>query len=495
MKHRALKLISFILLAAMLAAVLPLGALAGHVELSSYEYGTAEYYSYVSGRFISDRYYYSDLFFSGDPAEKNDELALISARLSSASTDDTHGAALLKKLGFSDVAVKKYQSENADDCAYTTGRKTISIDGTEYTLIAVSVQSSEYGLKGWLQNVSVNNAASADSSAWTKTDGQGGDHAAYRIAAESITADLSAGDIDEKTIIWICGQSRGGGIANLAAAYIARGLKTKDGIASPVVFAYTFEAPATTSNTEDAADAVYACIHNYVCDDDIVTMVPMWGMVRYGTDVIYNTADVADVIAALVKQNPDAEAYTREYDVDTLDGDVKAFAEDILAKLLLSVPTRGDYSAPKSDSFTQDGKKTEIEYCYQNGLRALCTVVSGGEGDVSENLSSVFENREAAPLITYGYMEEVYANEKNPENKDELLSDAAKKRWEAAGILYDAACAQMTPDFDRSDMYALVKLAGPLLINTKKVTGEGAELPVYDDEFAEKGYRGYFNLA
>ena len=74
---------------------------------------------------------------------------------------------------------------------------------------------------------------------------------------------------------------RGGALANLIAAK----LPGKLGTANKGVYAYTFESPATTdASLALTGSGQYSYIHNYLSGDDIVPLLPMWGMVRYGNE-------------------------------------------------------------------------------------------------------------------------------------------------------------------------------------------------------------------
>ena len=64
------------------------------------------------------------------------------------------------------------------------------------------------------------------------------------------------------------------------------------------MFAYTFEAPATV---DAAAAGNIKYIHNYVCSDDIVTHIPLWGMTRYGVTHDLKTKETDEGLAAALE--------------------------------------------------------------------------------------------------------------------------------------------------------------------------------------------------
>lgn len=74
---------------------------------------------------------------------------------------------------------------------------------------------------------------------------------------------------------WITGHSRGGAIANLLSAYLVDDNKE--------VYAYTFAAPNTTTNTH-CYDNKYNCIFNIINKEDFVPTLPCekWGFNKFG---------------------------------------------------------------------------------------------------------------------------------------------------------------------------------------------------------------------
>ena len=456
MKRNWFKRLSVLLAAAMLTSLLPGFALAAE---PGYRYGTLQYFSSITQEYVGDTFYYTDQWFLGDPARRNDGLALVSAQLAAAVTDDPqYGLDLLTQLGF-EASAHRFDSELPDDCAYVMGTKTIQADGRDRTLIAVAFQGTAYGGKGWRQNVTVNGGRIPSY-----------DHAAFASAAKAFAADYEKlfprGDV----ILWITGQSRGGAVANAAAAgFLGRANH-------PVVFGYTFESPAVTDNP-GAHAAKYGGIQNYLCDDDLVTMLPMWGMTRYGQEIQYNSADVADVAAELKNRNEGACPYAREYDAEP---EGKGLLDSLVRALAGVVPTRADYTRLNIDRFTADGASTEVRFTYQSGLQALCHLVFDGEGDTVGRLLPLLDQ---LGELTYSGLEEAYASARDPSNGDALRSDAVQRRWRAAGALYDAVTeAGAAPGFSREDLYALLKLVSPFLVNADAVKDAGWTLPAYNPE-------------
>ena len=401
-------------------------------------FGTLTYSSAVSGSGIGDSFYYSDTWLSGSPEERNDHQALISAQLCAAS-DSTETTALLEKLGFSNAESRRFDSEDSRDCAYVTGTKSIPTDSGIRTVRAVVFQSHSYGEKGWLQNVTVN-----------PEEGISEEHAAYSAAARIFLNDYDQMPQEDHTMLWICGMSRGGAVANVVSAYL---LERED---APELVCFTFEAPATTQR-EEAHAGVYRCIYNYLSDDDPVTMIPMWGMTRFGTDIRINTEAPEQLKAMLETMNPDAAEYNEKGDINALGGDARAFVTSLIEKLLLIVPERDSYSAVQTISLPEGGT---AEYSFQNGLKALCRILFGENKPAGDSLYDLMNQ---VPDVVWAYLAETWVAENNPENSGELLQEAAQKRWEAAGACMEIMPEEIRESISGEDFYALLRLISPLL--------------------------------
>ena len=460
------RILPILLVCAMIFGMIPAAAFATGPE---YTFAKIEYYSNMAKEYVPAGCYYTDSWFGEDPAERNDALALASAQLAAAGGDGEHASAFLTALGFGDTTAVNFDSQ-ANDCAFTMGTKTAG----GKTLVAVVFQGDQYGDKGWQQNVTIN-----------VEDMETVEQASYAAAAEAFLAAYDelapAGDV----VLWMTGQSRGGAIANLAAAYLL------DRTDAPEVFCYTFESPATTSDTVSVNDAKYAAIHNYVADDDPVAMLPPWGMVRYGQVHVYNTAPVEDVIEELRKLNPLAYEAAQEYDPEMFEGGVKAFLEDLMGQLMQIVPTREAYSAMHQAFFVQDGNMNGFFYTYQEGLQALCHLIFGTEGDL---ISKVMPLLNYFDVLTYSGIEEAYAVIHTPENQAELLSHATLLRWNVAGLIAEGANEGLEePVVTQSGLYALLSFLTPMIVKTEDVMDADWTLPPYDEEWIEI-FNDYFSL-
>ncbi|MBR4131358.1 MAG: hypothetical protein IKT99_00140, partial [Oscillospiraceae bacterium] len=361
-----------VLLAALLLLRLvpvPASAKASAVEVDGEadRFGTYQGYStYTGGETFTDSFYYRDEWFQAEPSQANDALALLSMQLTAAAVDGTEdgcGAALLKKLGVAEQGFAGFGTEDPEDCAYTWGKKTLG----DCTLVVIAVQS--YALdaatkeKGWTQNFLVNG------------DVAEGEHFGLARAAEKALDGIASLGGDGKVKYWITGHSRGGALANLIAAKLPAVLAER-GAVNEGVYAYTFEAPAVASPAL-AAGVDYSYIHNYVCSDDPVPMIPVWGMVRYGVDHELKTEQTdAGIQAELARLGCDAA----EMDVPDSSARTSELVAALEQQISRGEPDRADYSRVRTDAFTDaEGAETTLSYSYQEVFAKLMSVIFGGE--------------------------------------------------------------------------------------------------------------------
>lgn len=450
MKKRSIRRI----IALTLATLLSFGAfmLTGCGKSYEYTFGDVEWRSTykekasdTEEKFIKDTYYYSDDWFADKPASENPELALASMQLvASCVTDDPNGpgAAFLKSMGFEEVGFNDFNSSDPDDCNYTWARKKVG----DTTLVAVVILSVnvpwELRNKVWKQNFTVNSPDGSETS---------GEHYAYAKAVDKIIDDIAALGGDGDTTFWITGQSRGGGIANILAARLPeKADKAK-------IFAYTFEAPATVD--ADAAEGDYKYIHNYICSDDLVTYFPMWGMTRYGQTHDLKTEEtdegIDEQLTALGSGAAGMKARIVTDDVVTR----------IAANLEARVPSRADYSAERTDSWTDEDGSHEVTYSYQEALVKIMDLVFSEEanGTMFEGLAAKKGDLEDA----IGYLTDAVKLEN-------AGSDPSAKYWAATKDMY-AVLQEVSGEelsVSTEDLYKVLRFAGPVLIEIPEGGGE-----------------------
>ena len=413
----------------------------GDVEwLSTYRESSSD----TEMKTIKDSYYYSDDWFSDDPSAENRELALASMQLAASCVNDDEdgmGAEFLRSMGFEEVGFSDFTSSDPDDCNYTWARKTAG----ERTLVAVVIQSASVDPKiknkGWKQNFLVNDP-----------DGEAsGEHYAYAMAADKIADEVAALAGGGEAAFWITGQSRGGAIANVLAA------RLQEKADNAKLFAYTFEAPATVD--ADAAGS-YKNIHNYVCSDDMVTHIPMWGMTRYGVTHDLKTKDtdegLIEELDALGSGAADMKARI------VVDDAVSRLTENLGAR----VPSRAEYSAERTDSWTDaDGNKHELTYSWQEAAVKLMDLVfrENTSGSLLEGLAS-----------KRGELDGVIGHLSDGVKAESGGNDPAEDYWEAAAGMY---AVLKTVDggglpVSEEDLYEVVRFAAPVLITIPEDGGE-----------------------
>ena len=392
---------------------------------------------------IKDTYYYSDDWFSDDPATENKELALASMQLAASCVgdrDDNTGAAFLKSMGFEEVGYSDFASSDPEDCNYTWAKKSLG----DKTLVAVVMQSVNTGWqlrnKVWKQNFTVNGPNGEAS----------GEHYAYATAVDKVVDDIAALGGDGNTTYWLAGQSRGGALTNVLAVRLA---EKSDGAK---IFAYTFEAPATVD--ADAAGS-YKNIHNYICSDDIVTHMPMWGMVRYGvTHDLKKDTDkgLADALASL--GSPAADMRAR-----IVTDDVVARLAD---KLDARVPSRAEFSAERTDSWTDEDGSHELTYSYQDAMVKLMDLVfreNYEDASILDGLASKKGDLEGA----IGYLTDGVKAENSS-------GDPCADYWAATKVMYSVLEEVNGGDLPvaQEDLYKVIRFAAPVLITIPEDGGE-----------------------
>ncbi len=392
---------------------------------------------------IKDTYYYSDGWFADDPSSENRELALASMQLIASCVsdkEDNSGAAFLKSIGFEEIGYSDFADSDPESCNYTWARKTV--DGK--TIVAVVLQSVNLGWelrnKVWKQNFTVNGP-----------DGEtSGEHYAYAKAADKAVDDIAALTGDGDTVFWIMGQSRGGAIANILAVRLA---EKSEGAK---IFAYTFEAPATVD--ADAAGS-YKNIHNYICSDDIVTHIPMWGMTRYGVthDLRKDTDDgLADALTALGSPAADMKARIVTDDV------VERLSENLDAR----VPTRAVFSAERTDSWTDEDGAHELTYTYQDAFVKLMDLVFREDYEKSPILEGLAAKK--------GDLEGAIGDLTNGVMAENSGGDPSADYWAATKEMY-AVLQEVNGGelpVTAEDLYKVIRFAAPVLITIPEDGGE-----------------------
>lgn len=426
-----------------------------------------EYSTFQPGNMLKDDYYYDDEWFSEDSSQRNDALALLSMQLTATALEyDQEGLCVefLENLGFSNIQSKSLDPAG-DDFGYTYGIKKVGRD----ILAAIVVHSYAFDKatkkNAWIQNFTINGEGVTS-----------GEQYAYKKAVEAFDVNrlrqemtAVAGGNRSRFKFWIMGQSRGGAMANLTAIKLRESGNSRED-----VFAYTFESPAMVE--ADAIDQAkdYSYIHNYICDDDLVTMIPPWDMVRYGQ---------IHVLGDLLKENGISTGQVNE-ELKKL-GSMAQIGEgsgetinvsDLIHKLEGRIPSREAYSKTQTDTFeAMNGSgEVSVEYNYQRFFQKLMGTLFGEEGFSTEGIPDHLMDIVACfDSFVRGYMieaGEIPATEYKPE----------AYYWDCAGNVYeildsvDGETGNLP--LDKEDVYVLLKLAAPIAIEPKVKEMEGYEI-------------------
>lgn len=441
--HSEIKKILSLFLAAVLILVPAVPAEAA--GSSPMQYGTMEYYSTVNDGTITDSYHYSDDWFFSSSAGRNDDLALTSMQLIAASSDSSTeglGIQFLQKLGFTDAAYVKNDTDDHAVCNYVHAKKQIT-NGTETAeVVAVVIQSyaldSQTKKLGWMQNFTVN------------TDPSHEEHGGFADAADQIIGEIRALSGSENTRYWIMGASRGGAIASLLSVR----LKDSGAASEENLFTYTFESPAVVNGS--AASSAGTNIHNYYTGDDIVTFVPPWGMTVYGNRYDLNTYEInAHLPEELSKIGSDLSQAAANANPENTIGMIGS----ILSVLESRIPTREEYSLVHSDTVLDGETETVLTYSYQDILVSLMNILFGMSTDgldlsgLESHLSDLY-----GPVVSL-------ASALKTEN-DQDYYDAA------SGLVQFLNDNGIGLPIGKTEMYGLLKLAGPLLVDADYVPEE-----------------------
>ena len=409
-------------LAVLLSMVMMLGLVAGGVEAAaasgkyskmSFPHAKRYTFRYNSGydRDWDGAMYYTDDYFYLDPTDPTPNASFMTASycitlaaMSSNDAGDTWSKkdqnikALFKKLGFKNY----YASEGfvnhpqTDSIGFAIGSKKLKDQGC--TLIAVGLRGAGYGSE-WGGNFNL---------------GRNGQHKDFAANKEKFLTALKQyikdNNIKGHVKLWLNGYSRGGAVANLAAAAIDEGALKDTGIqlGQKDLYAMTFEAPQGAMVADGLTGAKYNNIWTFLNPNDIVPLVAMkeYGFGRYGRVWNYptqgNDANYASQKKAMSKLFYAMEAHEvaeelkfdsfQNYKIDLTDG---VIAKDKSNKMLLP-----EFEQKLVHTISVDlvGSRANYVNEYQNGFRTILTVImgkkllNGNEFDVDAFADSLQKN-------------------------------------------------------------------------------------------------------
>ena len=254
---------------------------------------------------------YSDEYFTRSGYEYNHDLAIMTMIMNQtcfASADSAKDGwetansnfnYLLKQCGFSDLAANAdaVRHPEGDTIGAYAANKHLTVDGKDYTLIALGVRGHNYGGE-WYSNFDL---------------GYSGDHAGFADARDKVLSFLKdyvkEYNIKGNVKIWLTGYSRGAIAANMVGGELDKGFNMGKGVKLDTrdLYCYTFETPQGTADV-NCRDAVFCNIHNILNYNDLVPLVSFtaWGHSRYGVDY-YLPCRQYDACYAQLKPEVDAK--------------------------------------------------------------------------------------------------------------------------------------------------------------------------------------------
>ena len=338
--------------------------------------------------------YYTDDYFTLDPTAPTPNISFMSASycvtLTAMSSNDAgenwakkdqNIKALFKKLGFSNYFASEgfVTRPTTDSIGFAIASKKLKKQNC--TLIAVGLRGAGYGAE-WGGNFNL---------------GRHGQHADFSANKEKFLKDLrkyiKANKIKGHVKLWISGYSRGGAVANLAAAAIDEGALDKTFEKAGITFgpkdlyAMTFEPPQGAMISDGLTRKKYNNIWSFINPNDLIPLAAMkeFGFGRYGRVWNYptktNTSNYTAKRKAMEKLfyamegHEVAEEYTADsfkmYKLDVTDGVV---ARDKGNKTTLPEFER---DLVRTLSLELVGSRDNFVNEYQNGFRTFLTVIEG----------------------------------------------------------------------------------------------------------------------
>ena len=324
---------------------------------------------------------------------------------------------LLRTIGFENIQVNDAYTVIGTpvSAGVVCGMKQImGDDGKPYTLIAFFPRSVGY-LGEWANNAELG-VEGPDGS----NDFLGFSTAATDYMLPFLEEYLKENNVTGDLKIWSAGMSRGGGLSNLAIAYLDDMLD-EDGQTDQLfgveglrlnqkdIYAYTFGAPhAASANNADLIDEngnlvrnpKYSNIHNFAAEYDFLNRAVYgnWNFDRYGTDTEVALSDaeayLADLIAmyAVINNKEISDLTENNFMYITEDGSIYYdplefstyyWGDGLLPEKMDLTEFLTAYMYNLTDTITRD----EYANGMQSGLQMLAKIFIGTTPEKYENIS------------------------------------------------------------------------------------------------------------
>lgn len=368
------------------------------------------------GRDYSATYYYEDAYFHESSYIYNEHLATMSLCLdlsawgseevgNNYSLKMKNAEQLLSEIGFDDFTHNYMDFSNngiagkptKDSIGAVAANKQITVDGTDYTLVALAVRGGGYESE-WASNFTL---------------GESGHHQGFRDARDQVITFLnnyiSNNMITGNIKLWITGYSRAAATANMVAGKIDEGSVSFADctLALSDLYAYTFETPSGALTT-DTRSSVFNNIFNIINPNDPVPKVaPIdWSFDRYGIDkhlpsvVTQSEKDYSVSVASMLECFYALEG-TESYDVDNFSmkkidfnfngilpgGKPFVSIVDDTNNVQAQHEFLNRYITMMAKDFLKN--RTNFYNHYQDGIREFCGIFFGAEPAKTKKLMEI----------------------------------------------------------------------------------------------------------
>ncbi len=275
------------------------------------------------------KFKYSDSFFTKLSSQYNPSLAVASYGLINCAGNYESVRIEDSDKWIKDLMLNQFKFQNYEQIGYrkaltsksigaTIASKEIYLKSEKSTLLCLPIRSFSYNNE-WTDNMFVGDGTSNDTRTITSSfdskqytfANKYQNHAGFCLSAMVVLNFLrqyiEKYNITGKIKLWIVGYSRGGAVANVAAALLDRAINEKNlkeylgknikcEISHDDIYAYTMGTPqgAYANQNPSPRSAIYNNIFNLINPNDVVTQVPLrqWGFTRYGIDKYMTTKTI-----------------------------------------------------------------------------------------------------------------------------------------------------------------------------------------------------------
>ena len=249
--------------------------------------------------------YYENLFFESSNEFRPElrkfsyDICLAAAIVKEENRNPTDNIeTFLSTIGYKDFVTAGYEHNDKNSIGSFFARKEVKYNEVDYNIVIVTMESMNYKIE-WIGNFLI---------------GSEGDHYGFATATEVLKNRLLTYVNDyninlENTKLLLTGYSRGGAVMNVLGGNINKAIEgtgvLKDSVFKNMknenLFTYTFATPNAVTVDSKNELLNQNNIFNTVIDADLITyFVPNeensspnsgYGMTRYGTDMVFSTAD------------------------------------------------------------------------------------------------------------------------------------------------------------------------------------------------------------